>query len=226
MEPKDVGIWAGIAVATTFLVILIVKVATALWRAQLPLAALGVAISGFLVSCLAVVVLVVGFILVLLLIVILAKQLATATEKTLNEVKRLRENHAEAIIAAFVATVSEVLTFALSKDFDLGMKSVMAVYIMAFMGVLHMTQSANRRVKRVGIWAFVMTSALLLVSFVYRYNLYATAGRVDAFEKARQWIHDLPARDLASLLLIGSLMATTFVVAIVAAWCGGEPDPR
>lgn len=217
MKRGDVWAVIGIVIGGIFAVILLAKVGVALWKASLPLATLGIVVSGFLVNCLAVVVLLAGFIAVLLAISALAEKLTEKAENTLNEIKHLRESHAQEIAAIFLGTATEVTVFTLSKDFDLSIKALIALYLLIVIAILHMMISANRQVKIVGRSIVGLISILTASVIVYRYKLYAAGERREVIGSVLQWAHDLKPRDLVSLLLVISLMCSIVIMTIVAA---------
>ena len=221
MKPKE-GLFLALAtVAAIFLVILIVKAAAGLWHAHLGLSILAVTISGFLLNLILTILVLaavlLGMGLILWAIAALTEKVTEEMERTFSAVKDLRTNHAEEVVGVFLASAAEVTVFTLSKDFDLTMKGLIAIYILTFIAILHMTISANKGIKRVGESLLALISILVAATMAYRFELYTTAGRMKVIDKFKLWVRGLEHRDLFSLLLLASLLAATLVMTIVAA---------
>jgi len=88
-------IWEPGAVVVGVLLglVILAKVVVALWQAHLPLAALGIAISSFLVNCVAVVILVLGFFFIIYAISALMSKTTEHARDTIREIKELKQNH-------------------------------------------------------------------------------------------------------------------------------------
>jgi hypothetical protein len=212
-------IWEPGAVVVGVLLglVILAKVVVALWQAHLPLAALGIAISSFLVNCVAVVILVLGFFFIIYAISALMSKTTEHARDTIREIKELKQNHSAEILAISLGAAAEITVFTLSKDFGLEVKGLLALYLLTVIGILHMMISANKRIKIVGRLLLGLISALTASWTVYRYQLYLSSERDKAFGEVVRGSKSLRGADLASLSLMASLLTAILVMTVVSA---------